>query len=429
VDEGELAALLRSHAPRHSVPGAVLGILHEGSVTTACYGVADVTTGAPVTPESRFSAGSLTKSMAATVIARLAGAGRLALDDPAAAHVPELRGSRWGERATLRDLLANQSGIPLQASLEFGFADRREADDGALARLVSDAAAETPADGFWSYSNLGWCVLGRVIETATDTTWEDAMRLHLLDPAGMDATAFATDAAPVERVSGHDITPGGPVAVKPLVSRAYGPAGTSAVATVTDLLRLARMHVEEPILAPLREVHADTAIHAWLDAWCLGWARFDWDGGPVWGWDGLIDGERSVLRLLPRERAAVVLLTNSNTGRAMYRTLLTDLMDTAFGIGVPPLRREPMPGAAGAMSRFAGVYEWPDRRVEVAATTDGLRIATADGEAEALPVGERTFLVDPADPDAPTLTFGAFDAAGRPHVLYEMLWGLPRAEG
>jgi len=49
--EPELAALLRDHAPRHSVPGAALGILHEGSVTTACYGVADVTTGAPVTIE------------------------------------------------------------------------------------------------------------------------------------------------------------------------------------------------------------------------------------------------------------------------------------------------------------------------------------------------------------------------------------------
>ena len=112
MNEGELAALLRDHAPRHSVPGAALGILREGSVTTACYGVADVTTGAPVTPESRFSAGSLTKSMVATVIARLADAGRLGLDDPAAAHVPELRGSPWGERATLRDLLANRSGIP-----------------------------------------------------------------------------------------------------------------------------------------------------------------------------------------------------------------------------------------------------------------------------------------------------------------------------
>src|SRR4029079_19783640 len=206
-DEGELRALFRDHSQRHSVRGAARGILHDGAVTTACYGVADVTTGAPVTPESRFSAGSLTKSMGATVIARLADAGRLALDDPAAAHVPELRGSRWGERATLRDLLANRSGVPLRAGLEFGFSHRREPDDNALARLLADAAAEAPADGFWSYSNLGWCVLGRVIEAATDTTWEDAMRLDLLDPAGMDATAFATDAAPVERVCGHAVTP------------------------------------------------------------------------------------------------------------------------------------------------------------------------------------------------------------------------------
>jgi hypothetical protein len=113
----------------------------------------------------------------------------------------------------------------------------------------------------------------------------------------------------------------------------------------------------------------------------------------------------------------------------MYRTLFTDLMDTAFGIGVPPLRREPVPGAAGALSRFAGVYGWPDRQVAVTATTDGLRIASADAEAEALPVDRRTFLVDPADPDTPTVTFGAFDAADRPRVLYEMLWGLPRVEG
>jgi hypothetical protein len=189
------------------------------------------------------------------------------------------------------------------------------------------------------------------------------------------------------------------------------------------------MHLADPTLAPLREVHADTAIHAWLDAWCLGWARFDWDGGPVWGWDGLIDGERSVLRLLPQERVAVVLLTNSSTGRAMYRTLFTDLMERAFGIRVPPLRRDPVTAAAGALERFAGVYEWPDRRVEVTATAGGLRIASADGEAEALPLDERTFLVDPADPDTPTVSFGAFDAAGRPRVLYEMLWGLPHAEG
>ena len=48
---------------------------------------------------------------------------------------------------------------------------------------------------------------------------------------------------------------------------------------------------------------------------------------------------------------------------------------------------------------------------------------------DALPLDERTFLTDPADPDSPAVTFGAFDAAGRPRVLYDMLWGLPRLGG
>ncbi|HEX6858434.1 MAG TPA: serine hydrolase [Streptosporangiaceae bacterium] len=66
MDEGDLAALLREHAMRNSAPGAGIGILRGGAVTTACYGVADVRSGAPVTAATRFSAGSLTKPMVAT---------------------------------------------------------------------------------------------------------------------------------------------------------------------------------------------------------------------------------------------------------------------------------------------------------------------------------------------------------------------------
>ncbi len=139
MDEGDLAALLRRHALWHSVPGAAIGVLRGEAVTAACYGAADVTTGEPVTSGTRFSAGSLTMSMVATVIAALAGAGRLSLDDPVAAHVPELRASGWAGRATLRDLLANRSGLPLRAGLEFGFERRKDQDDGALSRLVADA--------------------------------------------------------------------------------------------------------------------------------------------------------------------------------------------------------------------------------------------------------------------------------------------------
>src|SRR5690348_16016354 len=139
MNEADLTGLLREHAPRHSVPGATVGFLRGGKTTTACYGAADARTGEPVGLGTRFSVGSLTKTMVATVIAHLAEAGRLSLDDPVAAHVPELRASGWAARATVRDLLANRSGLPLRAGLEFGFDGRRDQDDGALSRLVADA--------------------------------------------------------------------------------------------------------------------------------------------------------------------------------------------------------------------------------------------------------------------------------------------------
>jgi CubicO group peptidase (beta-lactamase class C family) len=429
VDEGDLTALLAEHASCHSVPGATLGLLRDGTATTACYGVADVRTGEPVTPETLFSVGSLTKSMVATVIARLADSGRLSLDDPVTMHVPELRGSAWAERSTLRDLLANRSGVPLRAGLEFGFDDRKDGDDGALSRLAVDVAAGTPAGNFWSYTNVGWCLLGRVIETATGTAWEDAMRRHLLASAGMRETTFATDPSAKRRAAGHEVTADGAVPVEPWVTRAYGPAGTSVVSTGTDLLRFAALHLDDSSLAGLRAVHAPVSIYGWLDSWCLGWARFDWAGGPAWGWDGVVNGERSVLRIMPDHRAAVVLMTNSSTGRALYRSLVADLMESVFTISVPPLRVAPAAGAAGDLSRFVGVYAWPDRQVEVTATTRSLLIKNEGGETEALPLDERTFLVDAADPDTPTVTFGAYDEAGRPQVLYDMLWGLPRLDG
>jgi CubicO group peptidase (beta-lactamase class C family) len=195
VDEPDVAALLREHAVRHSVPGAAIGILRNGAVTTACYGLANVAAGEPVTTRTRFSVGSLTKSMVATALCRLAEDGLLALDDPVTAHVPELGASGWAGSATLRDLLANRARVPLRNQLEFGFADRTDQDDGALSRLVADAAVGGPAGSYWSYTNVGWCVLGRVIETAAGATWEDALRLHLFDKAGMAETTFVTGGA------------------------------------------------------------------------------------------------------------------------------------------------------------------------------------------------------------------------------------------
>jgi hypothetical protein len=62
----------------------------------------------------------------------------------------------------------------------------------------------------------------------------------------------------------------------------------------------------------------------------------------------------------------------------------------------------------------------------VTATPEGLLVDGDGGTVEALPLDDRAFLVDAADPDNPTVTFGAFGDDGRPGALYVMLWGLPR---
>ena len=104
-------------------------------------------------------------------------------------------------------------------------------------------------------------------------------------------------------------------------------------------------------------------------------------------------------------------------------------MGSLFAITFPPLRLDAAVGVRNDLSRFAGVYGWPDRRIAVTTTARSLFIKGDALETEALQLGRRTFIVDALDPDNPTVTFGKFDASGRPRVLYLMLWGLPRVDG
>lgn len=421
VHSEELVSMLTETAHRHSIPGAVLGILRDRQVTVVHTGVADVASGEPMTAETRFGVGSITKSITATVILRLAGEGYLSIDDHLAEYLPELRGNGWARNTTIRELLANRSRIPLRAAWEF---DLEGDDKQVLSRCAAMINGDRPTGAFWSYSNMGWVVLGRVIENLTGLTWEDATKRHLLDPLEMRQTTFALAPVAESRATGHEITRDGPQPVPAWSPRAYCSAGTSLLSTATDLLQFAAVHLEDPNLSIMRETHAEIPIHGWLDGWCLGWARFDWDGGPVWGWDGVLPGQRMVLRLLPKLNTAVVLGANGSTGRAMYRSLFQPIMKE-LGVTVPPLRLQPRPGADGDLSRFVGEYVWPDRRCRVTTADEALVIEVDDRRVMASPTGNGIFLVDPHNPDNPTVTFDGFDAAGRPHVIYLMLWGMP----
>ena len=247
-------------------------------------------------------------------------------------HTPFLLGGiGWAERRPYETCLRIVPGCRCARSWSSASPAERTRTTRGLSRLAAEVPAGVPAADFWSYTNVGWCVLGRVIETATDarlgsrhatptvrqdrmsgTTFAtilcEAARLGTRDHAGRPGAGRAIGLARVRtsryerRLDGHGsaairgVAPAGPVA-RGVTRRAVGGLD----------LRLARFVVSR-----------------------MGSVRLG--GCQVWGWDGLIGGERSVLRIVPEHQAAIVLMTNGSKGRAMYRSLFADLMRSLFGI-------------------------------------------------------------------------------------------------
>lgn len=175
-------------ASEHGVPGAALGITRVDGIADQTVlvssGVLNTATGVPVTPESVFELGSVTKPMTATVIMQLVDEGKLDLDAPVREVLPELRLADPDliARVTMRHLLTHTSGFDGDI-----FDDTGRGDDCLqryVARLAS-AAINHPLGATFSYCNTGYVVAGRVIEVLTGRTWDQAVRERLFRPLGM----------------------------------------------------------------------------------------------------------------------------------------------------------------------------------------------------------------------------------------------------
>ena len=293
-------ARLDELAARHRVPGATLGILHAGRVVTLATGVLNVETGVRATPDSVFPIGSITKVYTATLALQLADEGKLDIDSPIAAALPELELAEphAAARVTMRHLLSHTSGIEGDHFIDVG------RGDDVLERYVRTCAElgfAHPVGATWSYCNTGYVIAGRVIERLTGMTWDAALRERLLDPLGLTATVTLPEEVLRFRAAhGHTVETGKParLARAPLLPRSTGPAGL-IWATAADVLAFARAHMEwTPVLSDASRTMMQTPQVELPDVWTLGshwglgWILWDWDGRTVFGHDG----ERSASR-------------------------------------------------------------------------------------------------------------------------------------
>ena len=216
-------ALLDRAVADRAFPGGVVAIGHRdrrelgARVAIRPFGKQGYDDGAPpVTPDTIYDAASLTKSVVtATLAAMLVEAGHLDLDAPVPRYIPEWTAqqnevaaqrlsSRWNDAVTVRHLLTHTSGLPAHKNyFQNHFqtaASRREI----VARVLATAPAHEP--GAQSiYSDLGFIVLGEIIERLTGKALDELARRRIFDSLGMTASTFKPAASLRSRIAPTEV--------------------------------------------------------------------------------------------------------------------------------------------------------------------------------------------------------------------------------
>jgi CubicO group peptidase (beta-lactamase class C family) len=184
---GRIDAVMREALERGDCPGAVILIVHDGrAVWRKAYGLrARQPEAVPMTVDTVFDLASLTKPVAtATSLMALVEQGRLRLSDRVSEHVRPF-GQNGKEKITVEQLLLHTGGLVADNPE----ADYRDGRDKALERVHALTPEAAPGERF-TYSDMGYLVLGEVVEKVSGTSLDMFARREIFAPLGMNDTGF-----------------------------------------------------------------------------------------------------------------------------------------------------------------------------------------------------------------------------------------------
>ncbi len=344
---------------RLSIPGVAMGVWHKGRERSAGLGITSVENPLPVTSDTLFQVGSISKTFTGTVLMQLAEQGKVNLDAPVRKYIKDLklRDKEVEKRVTIRHLLTHTGGWVGDYFNDFG-----NGDD-ALARMVKDIAKLPqiqPLGKIWSYNNTGFNIASRVIEVVTGKTLERAIKEMIFEPLGLKMSFFYPDDIFITHrfVAGHYNK-----GRKTFVSRpwAIGRAGNGVggvVSTVKDLLAYARFHmgngdriIKRKTLEAMRVPQVDAGGRGKMGiTWFIGGT------GPLtrYSHGGATNGQQAILMFIPEKDFALAALTNSDDGGILNNILISLALKVYFDIKVAV--PQPVKVGADELKEYAGSY-------------------------------------------------------------------------
>ena len=368
--------LIRYEMRKHDVTGLSVALVDDQKIVWAeGFGYADEAAKIPATSDTAYRAGSVSKLFTATAAMQLFEQGRLDIDRPLSAYLPEFRiNSRFSGAGAItpRMIMTHHSGLP-RDFLQGMWVDNPEPFT-AVVRRIRDEYAAYPPNYVFSYSNLGYTLLGHAIERAAGADFATQLEQGLLQPLGMTGSWFSPHTR--SRWMAKAYRDGVEAAEPPLRDVPAGGLNTS----VKDLSRFLMMVFADGssggqrILKPetLREmlraqndaVALDQGFQLGLGWMLSGLGEIDLQGaGPVAHHAGATLYYRAQLIALPEHKLGVVVLSNSASAREAVNKIATESLQLALeaktGIAQPkrpaaleraaPLSREDL-------DRYAGYY-------------------------------------------------------------------------
>jgi len=319
----------------YKVPGLALGVVIDGETRIFTTGVANAKAGTPVTTETLFELGSVSKLFTVTLAAKAEGEGVLAIDEPVSVSIPALDGTPFGGLALSALATHATGGMPLH--VPEGVTSRKKLD----AWLAKWKPPASPASTR-SYSNLSIGVLGAIVADRLGTSYAEAMEGGLFPALGMTGTFVRV---PEERMDDYAMgtnRDGRPTRMNLgfLVEEAYGIRSNIVDMTRFLAASLGEVDVDPRLAAALartRTAYADTAHYAQA----MIWEGYAWPADPAaleagnhldmalkrqpmtprtppappegamyWNKTGSTSGFGTYVALLPDEQIGVVILAN-----------------------------------------------------------------------------------------------------------------------
>ncbi len=330
--------------------------------------------GAAPTSKSLYTVGSVSKLLTATAVMQQVQAGRIDLDAPLLQYLPELRirpvpGSANTQlsKITVRQVLHHHAGFPTDHYHRLVGPGRYAYQD-YLTALAEDHLVSRPGE-IYTYSNVGYTLLGILIERAAGSLFHAHMAKAILGPAGMLDSGFDPKA--------RDKTRTAPLPDdEALLDMAVVPAG-GLWTTADDMARFGRAFLDGTLISEAQRkemwrVQTTLPIDGGFRQG-LGWYRFDapLDVGEVWGHNGATLQARATLLIAP-EHDLIVAVTAAgvvDTSAAAMRVLAA-----AAGKPFRAPRIEPTD-----VRRFAGRWQAGDFGSLVLKPTSGNALRTSFG--------------------------------------------------